>query len=491
MSLRRTEYVDVCVIGSGAGGSVIAYEAAKRGLRTLIVERGPYVRSHEMTHDECEMFSRLYKDGALQMNASMDMFILQGSAVGGSTVLANMVMFRTPEKVLDAWEAAGASLDRSALARSFVEIERALGVTDKHAPSNVSPSSRYLMQGAKDVGMGLEPRWMPKAVGRDCVGCGGCNLGCVFGTKRSALTTYIPWAEDEGARVFADTTIDRIEWSRGRRRVTALHATRTTTGERLRIVANQVVVACGAIGSPGLLLKSGLGSVVPNVGRRASFNVGALLLVEYEEPIDDFDGDQMTAYAAGPGYTIEPVHQGPMTTALSTPGWFAEHAALMQRYRHLTFATALVPTQPVGEVIHSRWFGHEETRFEMPATDLATLRRGLAMTAKVYFAAGAKRVYLPTQEMHAIDRADRACATIEKVMVTPKRFNMGSAHPQGGVPLGGDRSVGAIDKDFALHGFENLFVCDASVFPTSVGVNPIETIMALADYAAPRILARA
>jgi choline dehydrogenase-like flavoprotein len=76
------------------------------------------------------------------------------------------------------------------------------------------------------------------------------------------------------------------------------------------------------------------------------------------------------------------------------------------------------------------------------------------------------------------------------VMTSPDRFNLGSAHPQGGVPMSDDPDVGAVDRDFALHGFDNLFVCDASVSPTSVGVNPMETIMGLATYAAPRILAR-
>lgn len=477
----RTEHADVCVIGSGAGGAVIAHAAAKRGLRTLVLERGPWVRTHEMSHDECTSFGRLYKDGALQMNTSMDMFVLQGSAVGGSTVLANMVMLRPPEHVLDGWASLGAVLDRDELARAFTFIEKTLGVTDRHDPANVSPSSRLLMRGAKAIG--LEPRWMPKAVGNDCVGCGGCNLGCAFGTKRSALETFIPWAEQEGARVRPNTTVERLEHRGGR--VTSIVA-RDVNGP-LRIVARQVVVACGAIGSPGLLAKSGLRR---NVGTRTSFNVGALLLLDFDDPLDDFDGDQMTAYAPGPGYTIEPVHQGPMTTALSTPGWFGEHAALMRRFRHHTFATALVPTEAVGRVMHSRWSGHEELSFQLPARDLAALQRGLAMTARAYFAAGARRVYLPTDDVHAID--DPADVDlIERVMTSPKRFNLGSAHPQGGVALSDDPDVGAVDRDFALHGFDNLFVCDASVFPSSVGVNPMETVMGLATYAAPRILARA
>lgn len=476
----RTEHADVCIIGSGAGGAVIAHAAAKRGLRTLVLERGPYVRRHEMSHDECEMFGRLYKDGALQMNTAMDMFVLQGSAVGGSTVIANMVMLRLPEHVLDEWTSLGAVYDRGALSRAFAKVEQLLGVSDRPNPGNVSPSSRMLMHGAKAIG--LEPRWMPKAVGK-CLGCGGCNLGCVFGRKRSALETFIPWAEAEGAVIRANTSVERIE-HRGAR-ATAILA--TDPEGPLRIVAKQVVVACGAIGSPGLLTKSGLRR---NVGARTSFNVGALLLLEFDEPIDDFDGDQMTAYAPGPGFTIEPVHQGPMTTALSTPGWFAEHAALMRDFRRHTFATALVPTEAVGRVAHSRLSGHEEISFALPDRDLAALHRGLRATARAYFAAGARRVFLPTDDVHVIDDPDDV-DLLCRVMTSPKRFNLGSAHPQGGVALSDDPDVGAVDRDFALHGFDNLFVCDASVFPSSVGVNPMETVMGLATYAAPRIFARA
>src|SRR4051794_8185296 len=105
------EQVDVCVIGSGAGGSLIAYEAAKRGLSTLIVERGPYVRGREMNHSEFDMFTRLYKDSALQFTTSLDLFISQGSCVGGSTVLANGVILRPDEHVLTEWKNLGAVFD--------------------------------------------------------------------------------------------------------------------------------------------------------------------------------------------------------------------------------------------------------------------------------------------------------------------------------------------------------------------------------------------
>jgi choline dehydrogenase-like flavoprotein len=457
---------------------VVGYHAAKQGRRTLIVESGPYIRGAEMTHEERDMFPLLYKDGALQMNAGMDMFILQGAAVGGSTVLANMVMFRTPKRVLEDWRAFGAVFEPHDLERSFETVERALGVTNVPNPANVSSSSKLLMQGAAAVG--ISSHWMSKAVGA-CVGCGGCNIGCVFDHKRSALTTYIPWAIEHGARVLADTTVTEIEWRRGQ--VSALRAVHRN-GEALKIVARQFVVACGAIGTPGLLLKN---KIRTNVGTRVSFNVGALLMLDFPKPIDDFDGDQMTAYAEGDGFTIESVAQPPLSAALSTPGWFGEHAQLMREYRHHSFATSLVATKPVGRVSYSRWFGHAETQFNLPEEDLATLRRGLKATARIFFAAGARRIFLPSQQVFAMHGVEDL-GMIDRVMTSPRHFNLGTAHPQGGMPWSDDPKHGAVDRDFRLHGFANLYACDASVFPTSVGVNPAESVMAVADYGAQRIL---
>jgi choline dehydrogenase-like flavoprotein len=479
----RTETTDVCVIGSGAGGAVVAYQAARRGRSTLIVERGPYLQGRDMSHDEVRMVARLFKDGGLQLNTSMDMFILQGSCVGGSTVLANYAMFRPAEEIFDEWVRLGAPLDRPQLRRSFERIERTLGA----APANqdtMSAGSRVLLDGARATG--LDVRWMLKALG-DCNGCGGCNIGCVWDHKRSALTTFIPWAERDGARVLADTTVQRILWSRGK--VVGLEATTGPDEEPLRILARSVVVSGGAIGSPGLLLKSQIRRR-GRVGRRASFNVGAALVSVFSDPIDAFDGDQMSVYVKGDGFSLEPVHNPPAATALMVPGWFSDHGRLMRRYRNLAFGGALVGSEAVGRVVHSPFFGHEETRFRLPAGDLANLRRGLRALGQAMFAAGAEKVVLPTYDLRTMESV-RDLDLIDEGLNQTGAFSLGSSHPQGGCAYSDDPDVGVVDRDFAVHGFENLFVCDASVFPSCVRVNPLDTILAVADYAAPRILARA
>jgi len=477
----RHEAADVVVVGSGAGGSVVAHAAASRGLTTLVVERGPYVRGRDMSHREVDMFARLYKDSGMQLNSSMDLVVLQGCCVGGSTVLATNVMFRAPDDALHDWERHGATLDRAALTTSYETIEHALGAGPSK-PGNITKGSRLLYEGARAAG--YDAHWMQTALG-SCTGCGGCNLGCVGDHKPSALTTFIPWAEAKGARVLADTTVERIEWKRGA--VTSLLGHTGGKREPLVISAKVVVVAGGAIGSSALLLKSGIRK---NVGTRLSFNAGGTLLAEFPSPVDAFDGEQMSCYVTGEGYTLEPVFSPPVSVAMMTPGWFEDHARLMAKYRNLAFAAALVGTLPNGRVVQSRFFGHEEIRFRLEPADLAKLKSGFKAITRAWFGAGAKRVILPTHAFAAIghpgevDRIDALCAST-------RLFDIGSSHPQGGNPLSDDPSVGVVDRNFAVHGFDNLFVCDASVFTSSIRVNPMNTVMALADYAAPRILARA
>jgi choline dehydrogenase-like flavoprotein len=146
--------------------------------------------------------------------------------------------------------------------------------------------------------------------------------------------------------------------------------------------------------------------------------------------------------------------------------------------------------EATGRIVQSAVWGHEETHFTPSAGDLAVSRRGLKAIARALFASGARRVILPTHHFRAMASVDDI-PMIDEHVVSTRRISFGSAHPQGGNPRSSDGRVGAVDDDFAVHGMDNLFVCDASVFPSCVRVNPINTVMALADYAAPRILSRA
>jgi choline dehydrogenase-like flavoprotein len=415
----------------------------------------------------------------MQLNTSLDFFILQGSCVGGSTVVSNMVLMRAEDEIFRRWSERGANLDGSAIRASYDWVERVLDA--RRAPVSWSSRSTQLFEGGARA-IGHSPQRMVKALG-DCRACGNCNIGCTFDTKRSGLSTFIRWAEEDGARIIPDTHVERVRLSRGR--VQYVEATTGPRREPMRVKARSVVISAGAIGSSAILLASGLRR---NVGKRVSFNAGAMMVAEFDEVLDAYDADQMTTYLKTEQYLIEATHNPLMSAALTTPGWMGQHGDLMRRSRHLAYAGALVGTEATGQVVLSPWFGHEETRFRATARDMQFLREGLKTIARVFFAAGARQVLLPTAvfcSLHSIDEVD----SIDERVRTMRDIQSGSSHPQGGNAMSDDPELGVVDSGFAVHGAEGLFVCDASVFPDSVEVNPMNTIMALAHMGAPRILA--
>jgi len=476
--MRRIE-ADICVVGSGAGGALVAWQAAKRGLRTVVLERGPYVRAEDMSSAESQMIPRLYKDGGMQMSTSLDLFIMQGSCVGGSTVISNMVLMRPEAKVFSRWRGLGADVRDDVMTDAFDTIEALLGATRREA-KDLSETSRLFERGARKLG--YAPERMMKALG-SCRSCGNCNIGCTFGSKKSALATFVPWAEELGAEVLADTDVTRVRVERGR--VKGVEATTGARRERVFVSAPKVVVAGGAIGSSAILLRSG---VKKNVGTRLAFNAGAMVVADLEHPVDAFDADQMTIFLKHDEYLIEATHNPIMSTALITPGWMEEHGKLMRRAKHLAYAGAMVGTEPNGRVVMSPFFGHEETRFRASERDMARLRKGVRTIARIFLAAGAKRVLLPFEEPTYV-ASEAELGVVDAKMRKLSDFQCGTSHPQGGNPMSDDPSVGAVKSNLGVHGVDGLFVCDASVFPDSVEVNPMLSVMALAMAKAPEMLA--
>lgn len=457
-----------------------ALHLAEAGKSTVVLERGPRVEAHELSFREIEMVPRLYKDGGLQQNTSLDMFILQGSCVGGSAFLSNMVMLRPDDAVLDDWSSFGADFDRTEITGSFDRIEERLG-TERARDANISGSTRRVMDAARRAGR--DPQVMNKALG-GCTGCGYCNTGCPLDHKKSPLHTHLRPAESLGAVLLANTSAERIEHRRGRAHEVLCR--NTESGEEIRIRARTFVLSGGAINSSGLLLKSGIRR---NVGHRLSFNLALMLAAEFDDDLDGFDGDQMTMYYRGDGFLVEPTHNPPLAAALTTPGWFEDHDDLMAKQRRLAYCGVLAASDPVGRVVHSRFFGHEETKFRLTAEDRRRVVRGLRDATEVLLEAGARRVLLPAHDLVEV-RSPAELSRIDEVVYEPRRLLFGSAHPMGGNAWCEDASRGVVNKDLAVHGFENLHVIDASVFPTGIGVNPIETIMAVAEYGARRVLSR-
>jgi choline dehydrogenase-like flavoprotein len=493
---------DLCVIGSGAGGSVIARHAAAENRKVLLLEEGGLYHPQDITKSEADMTARLYKEGGLQTTVDLGMSILQGRAVGGTTFVNNAICFRLDDDptrmnpsapdVLAEWERLGAQVDRAALSKAYDNVERKLGVaqiTDRVA----GPNGSVFLEGWHElVRAGRADKSWPAQLFRknfdECAACGYCNWGCAYGRRRAPLETYLPEAVAYGATIAAGYHADAIELDGDEAR--RVHWSRNGASGSVRTRA--VVVAAGAIGSSVLLLNSG---ITRNVGSRFSFNVGTPVMARFPWAVDAFDGDQMAAYVDSGSYLLESSIQPPVGSAISMPGWFREHFDRMRDFSSLAALGVLIPSRPSGRVKRlSLWrdlFG--PVAWSMADADLDVMRAGRAMAAQLYFAAGADAVYPSTYGDHQLRRenfvrnghSDAAAilAEIERAAPRSQDLTLNSSHPQGGNPMSDRPELGVVGSDFRVHDTRNVYVCDASVFPTSIRINPQETVMAFADYA--------
>jgi choline dehydrogenase-like flavoprotein len=286
----------------------------------------------------------------------------------------------------------------------------------------------------------------------------------------------------DNLRVLPECRAERIETENGRAKAVLA---RLAGGRTLRVEASTIVVSAGAIASSWLLMQS---KIAKRAGRDVCFNMASPITAEFEDRLDSFDGVQISHYydpPKGSGFVMETWFNPVVSQALNMPGWLDDHRHNMSRFPYLTAAGVLVGTKGTAR-LRPALTGGVDIDYTPAREDLETLIDALKLLARIYLAAGAKRVMPSTFQFHAFDHESQL-GKLDDYVKDSHYLSIGTGHPQGGNALSGDEGKGVVDKNFRVHGFENLFVCDASVFPTATTVNPQLTVMALADYAAEGI----
>jgi choline dehydrogenase-like flavoprotein len=479
---------DIVVIGSGAAGSVLAHRLLSTTDRSvLMLERGPHIDPGAFTENEVEQLSSLYSDGALQLSRDFRLQVLQGSCVGGTTVVNNAVCFRTPADVLDRWNDSGADLDPAALDRSFSAVE---ALIDAHVQTEarLNPGAVAFGRGVRALGHDRPPNRysIVSANIRDCVGCGYCNIGCAHGRKMSMLDAVLPDARRIGGQRFQILSgCEALGLHGSGRRIRSVRC-RLSNGRRVEIRGRTFVVAAGAISSSLLLLRSGIGG--RNVGRQVSFNLGSPVTALFEERLDAYDGLQIShvlELSPGPGFVIETWFNPPVAQALAMPGWFEDHFRNMRRYSRMSAVGVLVGSEPTAIVRRAGLTGRE-IAYSPSELDLARVVEGIKIAGQIFMAGGAIAV-MPATFRYIEYRSAAEIDRIHHDVADASDITLGTGHPMGGNAIGSDASNSVIDPEFKVRGYDNIHICDASVFPSALGVNPQLTVMALAHYAAPFI----
>ncbi len=482
---------EVVIVGSGAAGAVIGYRLAEHGHRVLILERGHHRDPATFSEDEVDMLSSLYRDGAVQIARDFKLQVLQGMCVGGTTVINNAVSIEPPDEVLAEWDRRlGDHFDPGRVRDAVASIKRLLEI--KAQPARIhSPGARKFIAGVEALDLQHRARrYEPiEANIRDCLGCGYCNIGCAYGRKLSMLDTLLPWAQerfDGRLRIVAETSVEGVDASGDH-----VDALQCKAGDRsFRVRGRRFVIAAGAINSSYLLGRSGLGG--PAVGRGLSFNVGSPITAEFDQELNSYAGLQITHVfeppSAGPDVVMETWFNPVLSQALAMPGWFEQHRRNMRNYDHMAATGVLIGTESNGRV-EKAFFGGPDVVYEPTAADLERLVEGLKLACRIYLAAGAKKVMPATFQFKSFSSPEEV-ERLSEIVRSNEDIQLGTGHPQGGNSLAREAAEGPVDpRDFRVHGTENLHLCDASVFPTSLGVNPQLTTMSLAECAAAEICA--
>lgn len=489
---------DVCVVGSGAGGAVVAARCAAAGRDVLVLEAGGYRNEQDFKQLELPAYLDLYYGGGLAASESGSIAVMAGQTLGGGTVVNYMNCVRPPERVLGEWADHGLTgLDDPAFVAEHVDaVMERLGANTEATAHNAT--HRRLIAGCDALGYEHRPIWRNASLDDDPANCGYCSFGCQQGCKRSAMKTWLQDASDSGARALVGCHAERVLVENGRAsgvEATVTHPDGSTT--TVSIEAPTVVVAGGAVESPALLLRSGVGG--PAVGKNLRLHPAYLVVGVYEEQIDGWRGQIQSALSDrffeledDCGFLIEAVGMAPGLVGASLP-WESgpAHKRLMQTLPWQAPFVSVARDHGAGEVVldeHSR----AVVRWELDDdVDGRLARRANVELARLHRAAGASEVFT----MHARDTRWRAgedfdafLAEVDGASYAPNDVACFTAHQMGSCRMGSDPETSVANGRGELHDGRGVWIGDGSAFPTAPGVNPMVSIMSLAHRTAGEIL---
>ncbi len=403
---NTTLEADVVIIGTGAGGGTTAEILTQAGLKVLMIEEGPLKSTNDFKMDEREAYRDLYQESAGRVTKDGGMSILQGRCVGGTTVINWTSSFRTPELTLNYWDeefdVKGCSPDE--MAPWFERMEQRLKISPWLAPPN--PNNATLSEGCDKLGI----KW--KTIPRNVSGCwnlGYCGTGCPTNAKQSMLITTIPSALDKGATLLYSARAESltIEGTKVTGVVcTALDDNYQATGKTITVKAPHIVMACGGINGPALLLRSKAPDPKNRIGKRTFLHPVAFSFAQFEKTINPFYGAPQSIYsdhfqwqhgARGPmGYKLEvpPLHPG--LTSVLLMGHGDKQVDDMSKLPNTSAMIALMrdgfDKESEGGSIELSDDGSPVVDYELNDYLWDGIKRSHLVMAEVQFAAGASKV---------------------------------------------------------------------------------------------------
>ncbi len=469
---------EVVVVGSGAGGAVVAAELAEKGDAVILVERGDYFdRSHFSGRPFAMMRDLYVQQGLLGTVGNAYILAPAGRTVGGTTTVNSGTCLRPPRRTLRRWreEYGLTEYAPDKLEAYFRSVESIYQVAPAKA-EQIGKNGEIIARGAQRLGYrhGPLPRNAP-----DCDGQGVCPFGCPTDAKRSTNVSYVPRALKQGASLLTGVEVNEIIIKNGQ--PTGIRGFCCSSGRQVTINAKIVVLALGAYFTPLLLMKQKLGNSSGQLGRNLSIHpstgVGALMAERLNASncipqgymVDEFEEE---------GIMFEGSHMPMDLASLIYPGFGSPLQQTMEAYERLSLFGLMIEDSTRG-VIRPRKDGLPLIRYMMNRNDVALMQRGIGILCRIYLEAGALQVVAPVHGWKTIRSASDLEANLSRKLHAWD-LDMSAYHPLGSCHMGGDRTNYVCSPDGELYDMPNVFVCDGSAIPPALGVNPMITISAVA-----------
>lgn len=483
------ESCDVCVVGSGAGGSVVAKELAEAGVSVILLEEGGYYQTKDFqTTDTIGSVTKLMRDGgSTVLFGKPNVMVAEGRCVGGSTTVNGGMCWRTPEKILKRWqwESGLADLTPERMEFFFNRVEKIISVGPV-IPEARNKDADLLKKGAEKL------KYKVKANLRNnhyCVGTNQCITGCPTGGKQPPLLTYIPAFIKAGGRLYSNCRVKKVKIRGGRAAgVVGSIVDPVSKKKKYKIkIRSKITIVCGgAIQTPALLMRSHLPDISKQLGKNLFIHPNAKLIGVFDKTVNAWKGVnqayQVTEFI-DEGIIMGVNFVPPGVFSLAFPFYGGNFLKMVKDiYHHSVVGAALIEDTSRGEIINLP-FDQTVVKYQLNGQDFEKVKRATALLAEIYFAAGAKHVYLPFSSLHEIHTIDE----IKKIYEYPIHLTdleLMTVHIMGSCKMGSRPEASVINPYGESHAIKGLFVADASVFPSSIGVNPQETIMALATRTA-------
>jgi choline dehydrogenase-like flavoprotein len=495
------EDCDVAIVGSGAGGAAAAATLAEAGLDVLVLESGPYVDRDGYPSDPLEAMPLFYRDGGMTIAMGKPAIpVPVGRTVGGTTVINSGTCFRAPREVLKEWRVREGVDWATELDPIYQDAEEVLAVTPLDIET-LGRNGQLCAEGARALGASGGP--ISRNAGR-CVQCSSCPLGCRIDAKRAAHVSYLPRAVTAGARVRAGVQVQRALTENGRtvglscragmpttgaQEMRASHSAATNTaagstapGRDWQVRAKVVISAGGAFGTPELLLRSGIRH--PALGRHLHIHPAAWIGARYEEEVRGWEGVMQSYYVdqwQPEGILLEATFTPLSFGAQWLPGAGPAFTDRVANFDRIASIGVHLHDRSEGRVGLSS-NGSLRLSYRLLAEEARRIQFGIARAAEIHFAAGASEVYPNVGPVSVVKRGE--LEDFEALRLRPADLRLEAFHPMSTARMGAEADTSVVDPNGAVRGTGGLFVADGSLLPTSVGVNPMMTIIACAIHVA-------